>query len=74
MTGVAPDHLADQLEAGEFRGRIGADELPVAQDCNPIGNRINLIEEMRHENNSKACLLQVPHDLEQALHFVAIEA
>src|SRR5690606_41754142 len=51
-----------------------ADELAVAQDRHPVGDLVDLVEEVRHEQDRDALVLQPPHHLEQPGDLIGVEA
>src|SRR6266571_2045544 len=71
---VLADHFRDEFETGQFRRFVFANQLAVAQDGHPIGNRIDLVEEVAHENNAEALLLEFAEHEEEMFDLVCVEA
>src|SRR5688572_12032531 len=70
----ATEHRGDELEAWKISGAKFADESAIAQDGDPIGNRVDLIEEMGHEQDRHAFTAETAHDFEQEFNFAFVEA
>ena len=68
-TMAATSPCASSLRAGVF-----ADELAVAQHGHAIADLVDLVEEMRDEQDRDALVAQPADEREQRLHFVGIEA
>ena len=51
---LAPEHLRDQLEARQLGRRVGPDQPAVAQDRDPVGDRVDLVEEVGDEDDRDA--------------------
>ncbi len=71
---LAPEHRLDQRHPREVRGRPGADEPAVAQHRDPVGDGIDLIEEVGDEDDAQPLCGQAAHDAEQDLDLVRVEA
>src|SRR5262249_46848423 len=55
---LAADHLLDDLMPLEIADRPGAHAQPVAEDREPIGNRLDLFEEVADVNDAHAAVAQ----------------
>ena len=55
----AADHLGDQVGARQVLGAVLADELAVAQDRDPVGDLVDLVEEVADEQDGDAPVAQV---------------
>ena len=64
-----PAPCASSLRAGVF-----ADEPAVAQHGDAVADLVHLVEEMRDEQDRHALVAQAPHQREQRLDFVGVEA
>src|SRR5689334_22937123 len=69
----ATEHRPDQFQAREIGSGIFADEGAIAKDSDAIGDRINLIEEMRDEKKGHSLLAKAAHDFEEKLNFALVE-
>ena len=65
---IASDHHADDAGMVEFGGGAAADETPVAQNGDAVGDLEHLLQPMRHEDDGEAARAQSPHGLEQSAH------
>ena len=71
---LAPDHLGHQVAAGEVLGAVLADELAVAEHRDPVGDLVDLLEEVADEQDGDALVAQVADHREQPVDLVAVEA
>ncbi len=62
---LAPEHQRHQLRKRDLLRRSHADAPAVAQHRQPVGDGVNLIEEMRDEDDGEAARLQLAHDVEE---------
>src|SRR5207248_7009672 len=67
------EHHADQFEARQRCGFPLADQAPVAQHRDAIGNLVDLIEEMTDEDDADAPLGKLAHHLEPDIDLVPVE-
>jgi hypothetical protein len=67
-------HHGYELKPRQLGNRPSAHEPAVAQNGDPVTNRIDLIEKMRDEHDSDAAALQIFEDAEEGPYFVRIEA
>ena len=70
----ASEHQRNQLEPRKLGGRAFADEAAVAQHRYPIGDLVDLVQEVGDEDDRDAAAFQVADDLEQELGLVGVEA
>ena len=56
------DHLLDQAELGQLGGQVLADQRAVAQHGDAVGDLVDLVEEVRDEQDRDALVAQLPHD------------
>ena len=71
---LATDHRADQLELGGLGDQPLLDEPAVAQDRHPVGDLVDLVEEVGDEDDRHALVAQAAHHREELLHLVGVEA
>jgi hypothetical protein len=71
---LAADHLADQAHLAQLAGEVLPHELAVAQNRHPVGDLVDLVEEVRDEQDRDALLLQPPHHPKQLGDLVRVEA
>ncbi len=69
-----PIILADQLDLAELAGQVLADQPAVAQDRHPVGDLVDLVEEVRDEQDRDALVLEPPHHPEELLDLVGVQA
>ena len=62
----APEHERDQLQARQPGGPVGADEVPVAEDRDPVADLVDLVEEVGDEDDRDALVAQLAHDARRA--------
>ena len=65
---AAADHALDQPALVDGAGRLGGDEPAVAEDRDGVGDRQNVVEEVRDEDDAAAAGAHAAQHLEQALH------
>jgi hypothetical protein len=65
---VLADHVADELQAGQVRGLVLADQPAVAQHGDAVGHRVHLLQEVGDEHDAHALAAQLAHDGEEFLH------
>ena len=64
--GDAPaQHQPDQLEPGQRRRLVRADERAVPQDRDAVGDLVDLVQEVGDEDDRDAFALELPHHLEE---------
>ena len=68
------EHLLDEVDPQQLLGEVLADEPAVAQHRDPVADLVDLIEEVRHEQDRDAALLQLADDAEELGHLVEVEA
>ena len=68
------DHLGDQLHPRQLGRAVLPDQLPVAQDRHPVAHGVDLLEEVRDEEDRHAAVAQGPHDREQLGHLLGVQA
>ena len=68
------EHLRDELRPGELARLPLADELPVAQDGDPLGDLVHLLEEVRDEHDRDPSLLEPADQGEELRDLVLVEA
>ena len=68
------DHLLHQVDAGQLGGEVLPDELPVAQDGHPVADLIDLVEEVRDEQDRHTLAAQRTQDVEQLGDLVGVQA
>jgi len=68
------DHSTDQIHARQTRRRIFAHQPPIAQDSDPVGNGIHLVEEVRDDDHTHTSITELPDDLKQLADFLFVEA
>ena len=71
---LAADHQLDQLELGGLGDHPLLDQLAVAQDRHPVGDLVDLVEEVGDEDDRDALVAQAAHHLEQLRHLVGVQA
>ncbi len=71
---LATEHRLDQPHPREVRGRPGADEPAVAQHRDPVGHRVDLVEEVGDEDDAQSLSGKPAHHAEQDLDLVRVEA
>ncbi len=71
---VAPQHGAHEVEARKLRGLALGHQPAVAQDRDPVGDRVDLLQEVGHEHDADALLGEPAHHAEQHRHLVGVEA
>lgn len=68
------DHHCDQLAPVEI-GRVArADQLPVPQNGDAIGDGVDLFQEVGDEDDAEPAFLEAAYDAEEHLHLVRVEA
>lgn len=67
------DHHADELVTRSVLGHDFFDELTVAEHGQAIGDLVNLVKEVGHEQDRHTRITNLAHDLEQILHFVGVK-
>ena len=72
--GAAAEHRLDQVDAQQLRRQVLADELAVAQHRDAVADLVDLVEEVRDEQDRHAALLEVADDAEQLGALVEVEA
>ena len=72
--GAASEHGLDQVDAQQLLGEVLADQLAVAQDRDPVADLVDLVEEVRDEQDRHAALLQVADHAEQLGALVRVQA
>jgi hypothetical protein len=68
------DHQLDEADLVEVADHVLADQGAVAQDGHPVADLVDLVEEVRHEEDRDALVLQPPHQGEEFEDLVAVEA
>ena len=71
---AAPEHRVHQVDAQQLAGEVLADELAVAQHGDPVADLVDLVEEVRDEQDRDAPLLEVADHAEQLGALLAVEA
>ena len=71
---LAAEHLADQREPRQLRRGVFAHEPAVAQHGDPVGERVDLVEEMRDEHDAEPAGPQLAHDAEKFRDLLLVEA
>jgi hypothetical protein len=69
-----PHHRSDQPAAVQFRSDVLSDAPAIAQHRHAVRDRINLVEEVRDEQDGHALAAQAPHDREQLRHLLLVQA
>ena len=54
--GAAPEHRLHQVDAQQLLGQVLADELAVAQHRHAVADLVDLVEEVRDEEDRDAAL------------------
>ena len=67
-------HELDRACLWQRRDRAFADLAPIAHDDHLVGDLIDLAEAMADEHDGGAAIAQAPHDVEQAVGFLARQA
>ena len=70
---VLADHLFDQLDLRQVPDRVFAHQLAVAQNGDLVADRVDLLEEVRHEDDADPACLQFAHQPEEHLHFLVVQ-
>ena len=70
---LATDHLGDELQAGQLRGEVLADEAPVAQHGDAVGEPVHLVEEVGDEQHGDTRCTDPLDDLEQLVDLPRVE-
>jgi hypothetical protein len=70
---VAADHHLDQLTASHLLHRPGADEGPVAQGGDAIGDPGQLVQPVRDVDDPDSAAPQVADDAEEVLHLAVAQ-
>ncbi|MNI60782.1 hypothetical protein D3C73_1160150 [compost metagenome] len=68
------EHHLHQFDLRQFAGFATADKAAVTQNGDPIADLIDLIEKMGNEDQADAAIAQMPHQTEQHLDFLGIQA
>ncbi len=71
---VASHHRRHQRGRGQLRGRPFAHEAAVAQHGDAVRDRVDLVEEVRDEQDRQTRLAQAAQHREQALDFAVVQA
>ena len=74
LEGRAADDQADELVGSGVAHGLLADEAPVAQHHDPVGDAKDLVEAMRDVDHADAAAPQAAHRLEQTLDLVGRQA
>jgi hypothetical protein len=69
----APEHGLHQVDPEELAGEVLADELAVAQHRDAVADLVDLVEEVRHEDDRDAAFLEVADHAEQLGALVEVE-
>ena len=72
--GAAAEHRLDQVDPEELAGEVLADQLAVAQHGHPVADLVDLVEEVRDEDDRDAALLEVADHAEQLGALVQVQA
>ena len=70
---VFSHHCRHQLHSGKFGNRIFTHEVAVPKHRDPVADRVDLLQEMRHENDPDTLVAKTAHQHEQLLHFLVIQ-
>ena len=62
---VVAEHRLHQVDAQQLGGEVLADELAVAQDGDAVADLVDLVEEVRHEEDRHTATLEVADDAEE---------
>ena len=62
---LAAEHLLDQVDAQQLPGEVLADQLAVAEHGDPVADLVDLVEEVRDEEDRDAALLELADHPEQ---------
>ena len=71
---VVPEHLVHQVDAQQLAGEVLPDQRSVAQHGDPVADLVDLVQEVRDEQDRDAASLQLADDPEQLAHLVQVEA
>ena len=71
---AASEHLLDEIDPQQLRRHVLADEPAAAEDGDAVGDLVDLVEEVRDEDDGDAALLEVADDAEELGHLVDVEA
>ena len=69
-----PEQLRDQLHLGQPGGLELPHQFAVPEHGDPVRHRVDLVDEVGHEEDGVPLGLQLPHHLEQLLDLAGVEA
>ena len=67
------EHLGHELHARQLRDLVLADELAVAQDRDAVADGVDLLEEVRDEDDADAAGLEVEHELKELFDLLLVQ-
>ena len=67
------EHLGHELHARQLRDLVFADELAVAQDRDAVADGVDLLEEVRDEDDADAAGLEVQHELKELFDLLLVQ-
>ena len=70
---ILAHHRRHQLHAGQLRHRVLSHQSPVAEHRYPVADRVDLLEEVRDEDDAHALGFELQHHLEELLHLAVVE-
>ena len=71
---LASDHLGDELRVRQLSGPVLTDQLTVAQYRDPVGDLIDLVQEVADEEDRHSPVAQIADHREQPVHLVPVQA
>ena len=70
---ILTDHLCYQLNFCKIIDSIGSDQMSVTENRHAVRNLIDLIQEVRNEDDPQTFRFQFPHDFKQQFHLIVIK-
>jgi hypothetical protein len=67
------DHHGDEVDLGELPGETLTHQAAVAQHRDAVRDLVHLVQEVRHEEDRDALVLELPHDAEELLALLRVE-
>ena len=70
---ILADHQRYKLQLGNIGCIVGPDERAVSKNGHSVADCKNLIQKVRNKDNSHSLCLQLPHNIEEKLHFIVVQ-
>lgn len=74
LVGPATQHLLDEVDAEELGGHVLADPAAATEDGDAITDLVDLVEEVRDEEDRDAACGELADDAEELCDLVEVEA